>query len=381
MSPVDPVREPVAVTRAQVLNHRAAVHHLEHPAADPLRDGVVVAGVQDSPPGRTAAVALRARGERADPGHLALVHSMRAAAHLHRAEDLALLAAALRPDDARELARDHLGPFGEDLTAEHIGFAAAVDQVAEAMRAVTADRRARTKGELSTALNEVVDAQLRPWCQGCGVHHVQDTLFRYATLQAGLCIAVHTSGPFHYVRWPAGRRRGPGPQESRRLLVRRFLRWCGPARPVDLARWLALTPAAARQLWDPLGDRLDEVSVDGRRGWMHHEDLDELRTAPAATGVRLLPPHDPLTELADRELLLPDRARRGAVWRATARPGVLVVRGEIAGTWRQRAAAGRVTVTIEPFGTLTATERRAARDHAEALNESAGQHVETRFTP
>ncbi|MGW0700218.1 winged helix DNA-binding domain-containing protein [Streptomyces sp. NPDC002867] len=380
MAHVDPVRKPVTVTRAQVLNYRAAVHCIEHPADDPLHDGVVVPGVQDSPPGRTAALALQARGESPDAERLALVHSMRAATHVHRAEDLAGLAAALRPDDARDLAKEHLGPFGREPAAEDIGFGAAVGQVAEAMRSVTADRRARTKGELSTALSEVVDVRLRPWCQGCGVHHVQDTLFRYATLQAGLCIAVSTAGPFLYVRRPTGRRR-PDPQESRRLLVRRFLRWCGPARPADLAKWLALTPAGARRLWDPLGDLLAEVTVEGRRGWVHHEDLDALLTAPAATEVRLLPPYDPLTELADRELLLPDRPRRGAVWRATAPPGVLIVRGEIAGTWRQRATAQRVTVTIQPFDTLTSTERRAARRHAEVLHENAGRAVETQFAP
>ncbi|MDQ1006275.1 hypothetical protein QFZ82_000760 [Streptomyces sp. V4I23] len=126
MAHVDPVRKPVTVTRAQVLNYRAAVHRIEHPADDPLHDGVLVAGVQDSPPGRTAA--LRARGETPDAERLALVHSMRAATHLHRAEDLAPLAAALRPDDARGPAKEHLGPFGRELAAEDIGFGAAVGQ-------------------------------------------------------------------------------------------------------------------------------------------------------------------------------------------------------------------------------------------------------------
>ncbi|MBT2365900.1 winged helix DNA-binding domain-containing protein [Streptomyces sp. ISL-10] len=378
MNHVEPAQGAFAVTRAQVLNHRAAVHQIDRPAGDPLCEGVLLAGVQDSPPGRTADVALRARGQSVDPAHLALVHSMRAATHLHRAADLACLAAALRPDDARDLAKEQVGPFGQELSARHIAFGDAVDQVAEAMRAATADRRARTKGELSTALNEIVDAQLRPWCPGCAAHHVQDTLFRYATLQAGLCITVDAAGPFHYLKRPT-RRRGADAQQSRHLLVRRFLRWCGPARPADLAKWLALTPAAARRLWEPFGDELSEVTVDGRRGWMHQEDLDALHNAPAATGVRLLPSYDPLTEIADRELLLPDRAQRATVWRATAAPGVLVVRGEITGTWRQRSTARRVTVTLQPFRTLTATERHAARHHAEELNQEGGRAVEIRF--
>jgi len=380
MSNVEPVRKPIAVTRAQVLNYRVAVHHLEHPADDPLREGVLLAGVQDYPPGRTANIALRVRGATVDPERLALVHSVRAAPHLHRATDLASLAAALRLDEVSDLAKEHFGAFGQDMTDQHVSFAAAVDQVAEAMRTVSADGRPRTKGELSTALNELVDARLRPWCPRCAVHHVQDALFRYATLQAGLCISVRATGPFHYLPRPADRSR-PDPQQGRRALVRRFLRLCGPARPEHLAKWLALTPAAAQRIWHPLGDQLSAVTVEGRQGWMHHEDLDDLRAAPTATEMWLLPPYDPLTELADRELLLPDRTHRGAVWRATANPGVLIVRGEIAGIWRQRATTRRLTVTIQPFHALTAAERRAARHRAEALNEPAGLAVETQFAP
>lgn len=367
----------VAVTRAQVLNYRVAVHHLERPAGDPLREGVLLAGVQDNPPGRTAGVALRVRGATVDPERVALVHSLRAAPHLHRAADLPHLTAALRPEEVGDLAKEHFGPFGQELTDQRIGIAAAVDQVAEAMRAVVADGRPRTKGELSTALSEVVDARLRPWCAGCAAHHVHDVLFRYATLQAGLCLSVRPAGPFHYLPRPADRS-PPDAEQSRRTLVRRFLRLGGPARPEQLAKWLALTPAAARRLWQPLGDQLSAITVDGRRGWLHDEELDELRTAPAATEVRLLPPYDPLTELADRELLLPDRAQRRAVWQAAANPGVLLVRGEIAGVWRQRSTARRLTVTIQPFRTLTAAERRAAADQAETLSEHTSVTVEMR---
>jgi hypothetical protein len=360
----------VELTRARVLSYRVAVHHLERPADDPLRDGVLSAGVQDYPPGRTASVALRVRGASVDPERLALVHSLRAAPHLHRSEDLAWLAAALRVNEAGDLAKEHVGPFGQG-----IDFPAAVDQVAEAMRAVIAGGPL-TKGELSTALIDLVDARLRPWCPGCAAHHVQDALFRYATLQAGLCISVRAAGPFHYLPWPADRSR-PDPRRNRGELVRRFLRLCGPARPEHLAKWLALTPAAARRLWHPLSDQLSAVTVDGRRGWMHHEDLDALRVAPAATEVRLLPPYDPLTELADRELLLPDRTHRAAVWRAAANPGVLVVRGEIAGSWRHRATARRLTITIHPFHRLTSADRRAAHHQAEVLHGPAGLPVET----
>ncbi|MGH3679506.1 MAG: DNA glycosylase AlkZ-like family protein, partial [Natronosporangium sp.] len=55
---------------------------------------------------------------------------------------------------------------------------------------------------------------------------------------------------------------------------------------------------------------------------------------------------------------------------------VLLVRGEIAGTYRHRTTASRMTVTIQPFETLTAADRTAACRHAEALAAPGGPPVE-----
>jgi hypothetical protein len=344
-----------------------------------MSEGVLLAGVEDYPPGRTAGVALRARGARVDPARSVLLHSVRAAPHLHRAADVGCFAAALRPLEVTDLAKEHLGGFGPELARQHLSLPWAVGHVAETMRQVCADGQPRTKGELSAALIGLVDARLRPWCPGCAVHHVQDALFRYATLQAGLVLAVHPAG-FHYRSFP-GAAPSPDPAESQATLVRRFLRLCGPCRPEHLARWLALSPTAARRLWRQPDDQLAAVTVDGRRGWAHHEDLDDLHHASTVTGIRLLPPYDPLTELADRELLLPDRAQRAAVWRPAGSPGVLLARGEIAGTYRRRTTAHRLTVTIQPFGTLTAADRSAARRRAETLADPAGPPVDVTFAP
>lgn len=359
-----------ALSRAQVLGYRAAVQHLERPAGDPMSEGVLLAGVQDYPPGRTAAPALRVRGAKVDPAQLVVVHSLRAAPHLHRASDIGCLVAALGTIDVADLAPELFGPFGKELTGHDLTLSWAMGHVAEAMRQVFADGQPRTKTDLSTAVTPLVDARLAPWCPRCGANHVQDALFRYATLQAGLVIAESLYVPFQEPVPPAD------PVESQTTLVRRFLRLCGPCQPEHLARWLAFSVAAARRLWP---DQLAAVDVDGRPGWVHPDDLDELRTASAPTEVRLLPPYDPITELADRDLLVPDRAHRSAVWRPVGNPGVLLVRGEIAGTCRQRSTARRLTVTIQPFGAVSAADRAAATQAAEMLAEPGGPTVAATF--
>ena len=328
------------LSRTAVLAYRALAHGLEHPAATPADCGVLEVGVQDTPPGTTAGQALDVRlssPREQNPAlshGLALVHSLRGAMHVHRTRDLGLLTAALRPDDE--------------------GDSDAVDQVAEAM-AEGMGTETRTKGELSTQITPLVPPRLRWWCPTCQVEHVPDGLFRMATLPAGLRLRPvgNRSAGFFRTATP-----DPDvPERARRELLRRFLRRCGPAIAKDLAAWAGIMPPAARSWWGLLADELVEVRVDGERLWMHAEDLSAAREASIPTAVRLLPPYDPLAEVAHRELLLPDPARRRQVWRAVANPGLVLIAGEIAGTWRRRKQA----ITVAPFRPLSTGEQRAIR--------------------
>ncbi|HEX2222251.1 MAG TPA: crosslink repair DNA glycosylase YcaQ family protein, partial [Candidatus Limnocylindria bacterium] len=106
--------------------------------------------------------------------------------------------------------------------------------------------------------------------------------------------------------------------------------------------------------------------------WTHVDDLDQLSDPPPARGVRLLPPYDPLTELADRELLVADVGHRRKVWQAAANPGIVWVDGEIAGVWRARSRGHRLTLTVEPFAPLSAAQRKAAEADLDVLRAAAG---------
>ncbi|PSK93751.1 winged helix DNA-binding protein [Murinocardiopsis flavida] len=356
--------------RQSAIAYRARAHGLDAPGDAAT---VLATGVQDYPPGRSAGAALRLRGT--TPARTVLLHTMRGALHVHAESDAALLAAALRIEDGREPAAASMGSFGTGLAAAGTGFATALDAVAAAMRAVTADAVPRTKGELSGAVTPRVDAAFAPFCPGCGVHHVQDALFRYATLQAGLGVEVTAPAQTHYVALGApGAAVGPavGRDTARAHLVRRFLRAAGPARPPHLAAWLALTPAAARTWWDLVADELEPVAVEGGRSFAHAADIGALTGAAPVRGVRLLPPCDPLTELADRELAVPDAAHRRQVWRAAGAPGVLLVDGEVAGTWRQRATRSRLALTLTPFAPLAPSVAAGAEPDARTLAACAG---------
>lgn len=366
------------VDRERVLAYRVAVHGLggvptHERGGRRTADAVVDTGLQDYPPTRTAWPALRLRQPNARTGRTyVFAHSVRAALHLHRAADLPLLRAALRIRDGAEFLPQHGGPFLREIEAAGIGFGPAVEAVAEAMRAVMADGAPRTKGELSGAVTGGLDRRITPWCEGCGVHHVHDATFRYATLQAGLVIEPESAAMFHYVVGPLPGHPEPSPEAARAELTRRFLRIHGPATPAQLGAWLALTPAAARSWWQPIAAELTEVDAAGRRAWVRTDLLPEYDAAPMPDGVRLLPPYDPYTALVDRELAVPDAAQRKQVWRAAGIPGVLLVDGEIAGTWRQRAKGGRLTLTVTTFGAAPAQRRGQADADAETIAAALG---------
>lgn len=343
------------ISREQLLAYRAAVHDL-----CAAGDGATVldVGLQDYPPGRSALLALRLRTQQTGQASSAaqgLIHSVRGAMHLHRANDMPLFAAALRHGDGTELAKQSIGPFGAELAEAGIRFDTAMDEVAIAMRDVMSDAEPRTKGELSGAVSPMVHPRLAPWCEGCGVHHVHDALFRYATLQAGLTIEIESPNLYRF-HPPTVAMPRLDPQARRAELVRRFLRAFGPATPAHLAAWPALTPAAARRWWEPVAPELLAISVDGGTLHVHSSGLGLLESPPDPPNARLLPPYDPLTELGDRRFLLPDSAQRRQVWRPVANPGVLFLDGEIAGTWRQHGAGGRLTLTITPFRPLDAAQ-------------------------
>ncbi|HYM84069.1 MAG TPA: crosslink repair DNA glycosylase YcaQ family protein, partial [Candidatus Dormibacteraeota bacterium] len=102
----------------------------------------------------------------------------------------------------------------------------------------------------------------------------------------------------------------------------------------------------------PLGD-----------GWILAEDETSFRAPPAPVApARLLPSGDAyfLLQGADRELLVRDAQSRATLWTPRVWPGLVLVHGEPAGTWRRDSA----DVAIEPWRSLSPGERQAVEEEA-----------------
>jgi hypothetical protein len=160
------------------------------------------------------------------------------------------------------------------------------------------------------------------------------------------------------IRWDASRSDvvpAPRPdvddEQARSQLLRRFLVWYGAVTPDRFARWAGITRDDATATWAALAPQLVAVSLAGAARWAHTDDLGALRSAPAVTGVRLLPMNDPHLHLAgevdaaepalDPAAPGPDVTQR----LLNSLTGRILLDGRLVGGWGRAGA----DVTLDPW--------------------------------
>jgi hypothetical protein len=112
-----------------------------------------------------------------------------------------------------------------------------------------------------------------------------------------------------------------------------------------------------------------EVDVEGARGWMLADDVDEAAAAQPSGVVRLLPAFDHYVVAAPRDadavLATEHRARvyRPQGWLSP----VLLVDGRMVGVWSYEAGGDRVTISVEPFAPVGSEVRAGVEAEARRL--------------
>jgi hypothetical protein len=153
-----------------------------------------------------------------------------------------------------------------------------------------------------------------------------------------------------------------------RALVLRYLHAYGPATPRHFARWLAIPPRYATELFGRLAGDLERVDLAGEEAWVAAGDTGT--PAEPHRGIRLLPYFDPYVVAGQpRDRLFPGAAAARALipsGQAGNYP-VLLVDGVAGGVWHQRRSARKLALTVEPLADLTAAQRRELDDEATLL--------------
>jgi hypothetical protein len=316
-----------AIPAEQVIRYRAAVQHLDAKLPRTAIARAAWGGLQDSIP-RSGVLSLHARVKDTRPDDW---------------EHPDLVQIWFRSGADYIVPREEVGIFTLGALPRNTEAAARLERLADAIHAATEGR--------TLPVGDAV-ALLQP---------LDDMTPRFAS----------PTGRVH-IRWDASRiwlipadRPSIDPEDARRELARRFIRWFGPTTRPPMQRWTGTTTSDARETWRALEPELVAVRLAGETDdrYVLAAELDHLRGAKELEGVRLLPFDDPLTKV-DPDLLVPNAAERERVVPARSRgfiPGAVLVDGEVVGVWQRQQRKS----TIHPWRSLPSRVRDAIE--AEAL--------------
>lgn len=293
------------------------------------------------------ALALRARGtsnaavERAlTNGTILRTHVMRPTWHFVTPADIRWLLELTAPRVQRIMSS-----YARRLELDARILTRGIDVIARALR----DRQYRTRAELAGRLQRAGLAMT-----GQRLAH----LVMHAELEQVVCSGPRRGRQFTYALIAE---RAPGaPQVSRdealATLTRRYFQSHGPATARDFAWWSGLTVADAKRGLDITKARHEQAG--GLTYWTVGRDR---RGATRDDLVHLLPVYDEyLIAYRDREAVPHGPPAIGAQLRDSVTfQHALVIRGQVAGTWRIARGREAVHVAIVPLRSIRSLERRA----------------------
>ncbi|MFJ5699658.1 winged helix DNA-binding domain-containing protein [Arthrobacter sp. NPDC093139] len=381
------------VSTGDVVAFRLGAHNLaERLGEGGLLEAAGRCGIQNSPPG-SALLALHARVRSLTPEQVASAVAedksllqtwcMRASPFYFPVSDAPIFTTGVLPPG--EEAMRHLVP-GVEQALEKLGLSLieTVGLTGAEIGDVLSGRRLdinQLGAEISTRIARRLPKRQRdiweeegPYARGQplgeGVVHF---CVRILTLQRVVCFAPRAGNKAPLVlvdEWLGHRIPDIAPDLARAELLRRYLRCYGPSTRGDFAVWAGIHARDTGPWWSLVEDELTRVEFCGAT-WILTEDLDALQSAQMPKGARLLPPHDPYTQMRDRETIV-DRKHHREVWMMAGEPGTVLSDGKITGTWRPRKSGRKLTIAITPFDSVSDRDKTSLQDEAEQLGPLRG---------
>jgi hypothetical protein len=149
------------------------------------------------------------------------------------------------------------------------------------------------------------------------------------------------------------------PAEARRIagakavadLAARFVATRGPVTDQDLARWAGITLGDARQGLRDAGPAVATRSLDGTEYWLAADRADAPVSRAGRGKAFLLPGFDEyILGYKDRESqLAPEHSAKVVPGANGVFKPIIVVGGQVVGTWARRARPPGLTIALQPF--------------------------------
>jgi hypothetical protein len=146
-------------------------------------------------------------------------------------------------------------------------------------------------------------------------------------------------------------------------LSRRYFASRGPATVQDFAKWSGLTVADAGRGLESVKNGLRQVVVDGRAYWLTKSRPPHTDESPTA---HLLSIYDEyISSYKDRRAIVSPEHGARLVSQGNALTAVIVVDGQIVGTWKRALSKNAVVIRTRRFRRLSPAEMAAVRQAAD----------------
>jgi hypothetical protein len=166
-------------------------------------------------------------------------------------------------------------------------------------------------------------------------------------------------------------------------LIRRYFQSHGPATAADFARWSSLTLADTRAGLETVGGELHQEVIAGQTYWFANWSADNaLPPREPSPTAYLLSIYDEYTiGYKDRSAIVTVEDGERLVAMGNALQNVIVIDGQIVGTWRRELTARRAIVEVSPFRPFTEEERDAVDVASRQYEAFLGRVIDLKVGP
>jgi hypothetical protein len=227
---------------------------------------------------------------------------------------------------------------------------AVLTRSAEIITRFLQDQKQLTRADLLSELEQAGIAT--PGARG---YHI----LRHAGLEGLICFGPMQGKEQTFVllvEWAPQRKQLPR-DETLAELAGRYFSSHGPAALDDFVWWSGLPKKEARAALEMAKPQLHTEIIDGETYWLPPTDLAPQEIAPTA---HLLPAYDEYyLGYKNRDAVLDARYDKKAVSSSGVFRPMIVIDGQIVGTWKQTFKKGKVMITLNPLRAFTANENQA----------------------
>lgn len=194
-------------------------------------------------------------------------------------------------------------------------------------------------------------------------------LMMHAELDGLICSGARRGKQFTYAlledRVPSART--PARDEALAEFTRRYFTSRGPATAQDFAKWSGLRMTDARNGLASVEGLLQSVEHEGQTYWF--ADLPRVAKAKSPTGFLLSVYDEYISSYKDRSAIVNAMFAEKLIAQGNALTYVIVISGQIVGSWKRTFAKDVITIETNLFRPLTKPEQQALASAAQKYAE------------